>query len=138
MLYNSYFVVRSAATGANLHTDYVPSVGTNAFTVMTPLRDYKSDGFQLLYLDADGAQRQYRYLRALWPPLNSTHCAPDLLPITAPLRPSSQVVRPSHLPLPLSTLQSRALQTRRTAFMCTCASHLALIESNTGRKSSRQ
>ena len=78
-LYSSFFVVRSRCAKANLHTDWDNSVGTNAFTLLTPLADYPSADFQLLYEDfattmgrgnaqaasgtaADESQlRQYRY-----------------------------------------------------------------------------
>ena len=36
-LYCGYFVLRTACAGVNLHTDFMPSVGCNALTLMTPL-----------------------------------------------------------------------------------------------------
>jgi len=64
VLYNGYFVVRRGCSGVNMHTDFVDAVGTNAFTVMTPLRDYRNaDNFQLVYLDDAGSPQQYRYRR---------------------------------------------------------------------------
>merc|ERR1719498_1669222 len=48
-MFSAYYVVRSQATGSNMHVDFVPAVGCNAF--------------QLLYQDLDGVTRQYRYTR---------------------------------------------------------------------------
>ena len=56
-LYSAFFVVRTACDGVHFHTDWADDVGTNAFTLMTPLADYpiapnESGGqFQLLYRD---------------------------------------------------------------------------------------
>lgn len=78
-LYSSFFVVRSRCALPNLHTDWDDAVGQDAFTLLTPLGDYSSPDFQLLYEDyaatlargvesgaASGdanadALRQYRY-----------------------------------------------------------------------------
>ena len=48
-LYSSFFVVRSRCELPNVHTDWDDEVGTDAFTLLTPLDDYPSDDFQLLY-----------------------------------------------------------------------------------------
>lgn len=50
----AFYVVRSHCIQANIHEDYFPSVGTQAFTLMTPIRNYtidhtSLDKFQLLY-----------------------------------------------------------------------------------------
>jgi hypothetical protein len=62
-MFSAYYVVRSQATGSNMHVDFVPAVGCNAFTLMTPLADFAAPDFQLLYQDLDGVTRQYRYTR---------------------------------------------------------------------------
>lgn len=62
-MYSAYYVVRSRANGTNFHTDFVASVGTNAFTLMAPLADFAAPDFQLLYEDVDSKPRQYRYKR---------------------------------------------------------------------------
>jgi len=64
ILYNGYFVVRSACIGTNMHADFVDGLGTNAVTVMTPLRDFRNaDSFQLAYVDDEGQPRRYTYRR---------------------------------------------------------------------------
>lgn len=60
-MYSAYYVVRSRAQGTNFHDDFVPEIGTNALSVMSPLANYAAPDFQLLYEDVDGRQRQYRY-----------------------------------------------------------------------------
>ena len=60
-LYSCFYVVRSRCSARNLHTDWPDAVGTNAFTLLTPIEDYATDNFQLLYEDASGELRQYRY-----------------------------------------------------------------------------
>ena len=49
-LYSAFFVVRSRCDAPNWHTDYWPPVGTDALTLITPLRDFdETDSFQLRY-----------------------------------------------------------------------------------------
>lgn len=60
-LYSCFFVIRSRCSQPNMHTDWPQSVGTNAFTLLTPLEDYQTDNFQLLYEDSFGDVHQYRY-----------------------------------------------------------------------------
>ena len=73
-MYSALFVVRTACNSANFHSDWADAVGTNALTVITPLRechaspdDEGGGGFQLLYMGSSGAgasveeRRQYRY-----------------------------------------------------------------------------
>merc|ERR1719498_1249205 len=43
------------------HTDYFEATGSNAFTLMIPLKDYAATNFQLLYVDKDGKVSKYRY-----------------------------------------------------------------------------
>ena len=50
-LYNAFFVSRSWCDAHNFHTDYFEDVGTDALTLITPLRDFKErDSFQLTYM----------------------------------------------------------------------------------------
>jgi len=49
-LYSAFFVARTWCRSHNYHHDYKPPVGTDALTLITPLRDYKeTDSFQLNY-----------------------------------------------------------------------------------------
>ena len=49
-LYSAFFVVRSRCDAPSWHTDYWPPVGTDALTLITPLRDFdETDSFQLRY-----------------------------------------------------------------------------------------
>lgn len=49
VLYSSFYVVRSRCAAPNLHADWPDAVGTNAFTLLTPLDNYASEDFQLLF-----------------------------------------------------------------------------------------
>jgi hypothetical protein len=60
-LYSCFYVVRSRCASPNFHTDWPDAVGNNAFTLLTPLEDYDTDGFQLLYKTTQGEVKQYRY-----------------------------------------------------------------------------
>lgn len=71
-MYSALFVVRSECTSANMHCDWVDTVGTNALTLITPLAECDVmdglGGFQLLYEGDSGKagdvgkeKRQYRY-----------------------------------------------------------------------------
>jgi len=60
-LYSCFYVVRSRCSSPNLHTDWPNAVGTNAFTLLTPIEDYSTEEFQLLYEDSHGQVKQYRY-----------------------------------------------------------------------------
>lgn len=60
-LYSSFYVVRSRCAEPNWHTDWGAGVGTNAWTLLTPLEDYGTDDFQLLYRNRAGEDCQYRY-----------------------------------------------------------------------------
>ena len=42
-LFSSFYVVRSRCADTNFHTDWADAVGTNAFTLLTPLYDYTTD-----------------------------------------------------------------------------------------------
>jgi len=49
-LFSAFFVVRSSCQKASWHTDYVPQVGTDALTLITPLKDYNtSKDFSFIY-----------------------------------------------------------------------------------------
>ena len=50
-LYTAFLVTRSRCTSEQLHHDFETEVGTNAFTLLTPLANYPSEDFQLLYED---------------------------------------------------------------------------------------
>jgi len=53
-LYSSFFVVRTWCKSHNFHQDYKPPVGTDALTLITPLRDFtEKDSFQLTYRARD-------------------------------------------------------------------------------------
>ena len=60
-LYSCFYVVRSRCSDPNYHTDWPDAVGNNAFTLLTPIEDYKTEDFQLLYKDKAGSSLQYRY-----------------------------------------------------------------------------
>ena len=60
-LYSCFYVVRSRCSSPNYHTDWPDAVGNNAFTLLTPLEDYATDDFQLLYKDSEHNLQQYRY-----------------------------------------------------------------------------
>ena len=60
-LYSCFYVVRSRCSAANWHTDWPDAVGTNAFTLLSPIEEYETDDFQLLYEDSQGVQKQYKY-----------------------------------------------------------------------------
>jgi len=60
-LYSSFYVVRSRCAAPNWHADWSTNVGTNAWTLLAPLEDYKTEDFQLLFRDSAGAIHQYRY-----------------------------------------------------------------------------
>lgn len=60
-LFSSFYVVRSRCADANFHTDWADAVGKNAFTLLTPLYDYPTADFHLLYKDTVGSTHQYRY-----------------------------------------------------------------------------
>lgn len=60
-LYSCFYVLRSRCAAPNWHTDWPEAVGTNAFTLLTPLEDYATEDFQLLYKDSDRDVQQYRY-----------------------------------------------------------------------------
>lgn len=69
-LYSAFFVVRTWCQSHNFHHDYKPPVGTDALTLITPLRDYaEADSFQLSYHSRDAARsepstvRRYAYRR---------------------------------------------------------------------------
>ena len=52
------------ATEPCWHVDYMDEVGTTAFTLMTPLHDYRNrESFQLLYVDDAGRSARYEYRR---------------------------------------------------------------------------
>lgn len=54
-LYCAQFVVRSRCEGYNFHTDYNAAVGTNAISLITPLRDFKERAaFQLSFKATSG------------------------------------------------------------------------------------
>ena len=53
-LYSSFFVIRSRCAAPNLHADWPDATGVNAFTLLTPLEEYTTDDFQLLYEDSVG------------------------------------------------------------------------------------
>lgn len=61
-MYCPFFVVRSRCDRTRFHRDYGWNMGTNAYTLMTPLEDMASvpDG-HLAYLDTWGRRRIYRY-----------------------------------------------------------------------------
>ena len=60
-LYSCFYVVRSRCSDPNYHTDWPDAVGNNAFTLLTPIEDYTTENFQLLYEDRAGSRLQYRY-----------------------------------------------------------------------------
>jgi len=60
-LFSCFYVVRSRCTVPNLHTDWMDAVDDNAFTLLTPIEDYETEDFQLLYEDKAGSLLQYRY-----------------------------------------------------------------------------
>jgi len=60
-LYCGFFVTRSRCSQAALHVDYVEECGANAYTLMTPLDDWQGTVGQLIYRDAFGRLRHYRY-----------------------------------------------------------------------------
>ena len=54
-LFCAQYVVRSRCEGHNFHTDYNAAVGTNAISLITPLRDYRERAaFQLSYKATTG------------------------------------------------------------------------------------
>ena len=73
-LYSAFFVVRSWCSLPNFHHDYKPPVGTDALTLITPLRNYaEMDTFQLSYYSRDA-------LRAEPPTVCRYPVAPNLNP----------------------------------------------------------
>lgn len=62
-LYSCFYVVRSRCAVPNLHTDWDDAVGANAFTLLTPIADYPTKNFHLLYQTAVSSDplKQYRY-----------------------------------------------------------------------------
>jgi hypothetical protein len=48
-MYSAFYVVRTKCSSLKLHCDYVRQVGTDALTLITPLRDYDPSHFQLNY-----------------------------------------------------------------------------------------
>lgn len=62
-LYSSFFVVRSRCSTPNIHSDWPIKVGTNAFTLLTPIDNYLTEDFHLLYEDWEQSRtlKQYRY-----------------------------------------------------------------------------
>jgi hypothetical protein len=63
-MYCPFFVVRSRCEQTRFHSDYDWEVGTNGYTLMTPLQDMSSDvDGHLEYLDTWGRRRMYRYRR---------------------------------------------------------------------------
>jgi hypothetical protein len=62
-MYSAFFVVRSWCKAHNFHHDYKPPVGTDALTLITPLRDFgETRSFQLSYR-ADAPNGQDGHLR---------------------------------------------------------------------------
>lgn len=72
-LYSAFFVARTRCAGPTWHSDYFAPVGTDALTLLTPLRDFaERDSFQLNYRavpqsqpldDTSGAVQRYQYQR---------------------------------------------------------------------------
>lgn len=63
-MYCPFFVVRSRCEQTRFHSDYDNEVGTNGYTLMTPVQDMSSDlDGHLEYLDVWGRRRMYRYRR---------------------------------------------------------------------------
>jgi hypothetical protein len=61
-MYCPFFVVRSRCEQTRFHSDYDWEVGTNGYTLMTPVEDMSSDvDGHLEYLDTWGRRRTYRY-----------------------------------------------------------------------------
>lgn len=60
-LYCGFFVTRSQCSQADLHVDYMEECGASAYTLMTPLDDWKGTAGQLIYRDAIGRIRCYQY-----------------------------------------------------------------------------
>ena len=57
-LYSAFFVVRSWCSSPNFHADYIDGVGTEALTLITPIRDYaETETFQLMYRSRGRGER---------------------------------------------------------------------------------
>lgn len=48
-MYSAFYVVRTKCSKLKMHCDYVREVGTDALTLITPIRDYDPSHFQLNY-----------------------------------------------------------------------------------------
>ena len=60
-MYNAFFVSRSKCDDLDFHADYFNEVGTDALTLITPLRDFREvDSFQLAYMPSvcDGGEEE--------------------------------------------------------------------------------
>ena len=60
IMYSGFIVIRSECTAPTFHIDWSPEIGTNAFTLITPII-HPSDGANLLFRDHDGIDRKYEY-----------------------------------------------------------------------------